>query len=335
MKRKGITYFIMSLVVVFVCSGVSFSEAKSVTIKFSSPFSTKDARTQTYQYWADLVNKETNGRVNVIVYPGGSLVPLQEHYHAVSRGSIGGGLFVSSYLDPMIPEFVITSLAGSIPIQEPKDLIKVNKAIAPIMTKILEKHNIRYLLATDESTFCVIIRKGLKPVIKLEDFRGLKIRDPGKYTSMWLKKFEASTVTLGIGQVVTALQHGTIDGVVFNWVIATAIKAADVAPSMTLLRFYGPWVFAGINLDIFKSLSSQDQNILIKAGEKSTEYSAKLGKKTTDEFFANPGGFKLYYLDKKDQQELMQTINDVKKEILKEAPPSGKELAEALEKLAK
>jgi len=335
MLRKGNVSFIMLLVLIPLCVGINFSEAKTTTIKFSSPFPASDPRTQSYQYWGDLVNKETEGRVKVVIFPGGSLIPLKEHYHAISRGSIGGGLLISSFLDPIIPELVVTSLAGTIPVHEPKEVLKVEKEIKPIMNKIFEKHGIKYLFATYEGEICFIVRKGKDPITKVADLKGLKMRDAGKYTSIFLRDLGVSTVTLGISQVVTALQYGTVDGVMFNWLTAQGIKAADVAPSLTYLGFYGTWVFTGMNLDMFKGLSSGDQQILMQAAEKAAEYSVKQGEKARDDFFANPGGFKIYYLPKEELQKLLKALHEVKEEILKKTPPSGKELAQALEKAAR
>lgn len=335
MGKKACIFCFSFIILISVCINVHFSFAEKTVIKFSSPFPASDPRTQSYQYWGDLVAKETQGRVEVVVYPGGSLLPLTEHYHAISRGSVGAGLLISSFLDPMIPELIVTSLAGTIPVYEPNDVIKVEKVIKPIMDQILEKHDIKYLFATYEGEICFLVRKGKDPILKVADLQGMKMRDAGKYTSIFLKNLGVSTVTLGISQVVTALQYGTVDGVMFNWLTAQGIKAADVAPSLTYLGFYGTWVFTGMNLDMYKKLSPQDQDILQRCSDKATDFSVKEGQKTRDNFFANPGGFKIYYLPEEELKKLVNTLSDVKEDILKDVPPSGKELAKALEKVGK
>lgn len=335
MKKVTVLCLTLSVVFIFLVANVGFAQTKTLTIKFSSPFVASDSRTMTYQYWGDMVNKETNGRVKVIVYPGASLIPLKDHYTSISTGSVGGGLMISSFLDPVIPELVVTSLAGTIPVSGPDDVLRVEKGIKPILTRIMEKHNIKYLFGTYEGEMVFIIRKGKNPILKVEDLRGLIIRDAGKYGSLFLRKLGVSTMTLDTGQIVPALSYGTVDGAFFNWTTALALKAADVAPSMTYLGVYGTWVFSGMNLDMFKSLPKADQDILMRATEKATDYSVQLGRKERDAFFANPGGFKIYRLPEQEQQKLVQTMNEVKDEALKTAPPSGKELAAALEKLAK
>jgi TRAP-type C4-dicarboxylate transport system substrate-binding protein len=335
MKSRMGLCVVLSVVFVFLCTGLAFAQAKSTTIKFSSPFVATDSRTQAYQYWADMVEKETKGRVKVVVYPGGSLIPLRDHYHAISNGSVGGGLLISSFLDPIIPEFVVTSLLGTIPVNSPDDVMRVEKGIKPIMSKILEKHNIKYLFTTYEGETCFIIRKGKNPILKLEDVRGLILRDPGKHWSGFLRKLGASTMTLDLGQIVPALTYGTVDGVFFNWTTAVALKAGDAAPSLTYTKLYGAWVWAGMNLEMFKGLSQEDQNILMQSAEKAAEYSVDQGRKASDAFFKGAGGFKIYRLPDKEQQRLVQLVMETKEESLKEAPAAGKELAAALEKLAK
>jgi TRAP-type C4-dicarboxylate transport system substrate-binding protein len=335
MKKLLLVLSLVTIVGLGLEVGDACAQAKSVTIKFSSPFVASDSRTQSYQYWADLVEKETNGRVKVPVFPGGSLLPLRDHYHAISTGSIGGGLLISSFLDPIIPEFVVTSLLGTIPVQSPEDVLRVDKGIKPLMTKIFAKHNIQYLFPTYEGEVVFITRKGKPPILKLEDVKGLVIRDPGKYWSLFLRKLGASTMTLDLGQIVPSLTYGTIDGCILNWTTAVALKAADAAPSLTYLPIYGAWVSAGMNLEMFKNISPSDQKILMQAAEKAADHSVQLGKKARDAFFSGAGGFKMFQPDNKEFQRFMAIINQTKDEALKEAPPEGKELAAALEKLGK
>jgi len=58
MKSRMGLCVVLSVMFVFLCTGLVFAQAKSTTIKFSSPFVATDSRTQAYQYWADIVEKE-------------------------------------------------------------------------------------------------------------------------------------------------------------------------------------------------------------------------------------------------------------------------------------
>jgi TRAP-type transport system periplasmic protein len=330
--RRGCVVLVVAMVFIFLCTGISFSQAKKVTIKFSSPFMADDHRTRIYQYWADLVNKGTSGRVEVVIFAGGSLVPLKDHYHSIAGGSIGGGELVSSMLADSIPEIIPATMEGHMPIHEPEDLITAEKLLNPVLVKIHEKYNMRYLFNTYQGKMCFTIRKDKKQIMKVEDLRGLKIRTLG-YSAKVLSSLGASPIIVELSQVIPGLHYGTFDGALWNDTTAQSIKADEVAPYLTYPGSdYGTLVYAAMNLDMFKAISKADQQILIQASEKATEYSATVSKKQRDDFLANPRGFKIYNFSKEEAQKYKQAISVVAKEVFKTLPPLGKELVDLLEK---
>ncbi|HVL56542.1 MAG TPA: TRAP transporter substrate-binding protein [Burkholderiaceae bacterium] len=58
-----------------------------------------------------------------------------------------------------------------------------------------------------------------KPIHKLEDFRGLKLRGPTRLTTRMLGMFGATPVGMPITQVADSLSRGVIDGAIVPWEI--------------------------------------------------------------------------------------------------------------------
>ncbi|MEJ7930879.1 TRAP transporter substrate-binding protein [Ramlibacter sp. AN1015] len=68
-----------------------------------------------------------------------------------------------------------------------------------------------------------------KPVNKLEDFRGLKMRAPTRQTNKLLGKLGATPVGMPVTGVADALSKGTIDGYVLPWEVIPAFKLHEMS----------------------------------------------------------------------------------------------------------
>jgi TRAP-type transport system periplasmic protein len=68
-----------------------------------------------------------------------------------------------------------------------------------------------------------------KPVNKLEDFRGLKMRAPTRQTNKLLSKLGATPVGMPVPAVADALSKGTIDGYVLPWEVIPAFKLHEMS----------------------------------------------------------------------------------------------------------
>lgn len=333
-RERYLSSIIFCLALIFVLGFQGYSEAKTVKIKMSSPFPAADERSQAYLHWAKLVKERTGGRIQATLYPGGSLMPLSQHFVAMSQGSLDMGFLVAAYIDKSVPELVILSVGTAFP-PDPDGIVKTQKAIAPTMKKILAQHNIMYLFGTYEGESVIMTRKALGPVKKLEQVKGMKLRDFGPMTGEVVRRLGGSPTTLPLGELNLALQRGTVDGAYFYWLTADALKLGDVSPYMLYLGISASWVFSGMSMDLFKSFSKSDQDILLKAAEEATAISAKLGAKKRAMFMdpEKQKAFQLFYLSHSDKALLQKVCGEIKSDVVAKLPPLGKELAEVLEKI--
>ena len=98
-----------------------------------------------------------------------------------------------------------------------------------------------------------------KPVRKIADFQGQKIRVPGA-APLQVKPFEklgAQPVSMPLGEVLPAMQNRTIDGLIASAAVFTAFKYYDVAKGMTSLPRSYLVVATMVNSDWLKSLGPE------------------------------------------------------------------------------
>ncbi len=67
-----------------------------------------------------------------------------------------------------------------------------------------------------------------RPVTRLEDLQGLKLRFPTRQTGRALEALGASTVGMPLPQAPEALQRGTVDGLVVPWEVVPSLRIQEL-----------------------------------------------------------------------------------------------------------
>lgn len=84
--------------------------------------------------------------------------------------------------------------------------------------KILHMH------ATDAAVFHTVD----KPIEKMADFSGMRLRAPGRYLGEAIKAWGGTPVGLPLGETYEALERRQVDGMAMNWAIITPYKFQEV-----------------------------------------------------------------------------------------------------------
>jgi tripartite ATP-independent transporter DctP family solute receptor len=116
------------------------------------------------------------------------------------------------------------------------------------------------------------------------DFKGLKIRVPGNTVQVeGMEALGASPVTMGLSEVYSALQQGTIEAVENPLSTLLANHYDEVCKYAALDRHVYQIQFVVIGTDFFNSLTEQQQKWLVETGTEAGEYQNKLMMKAEEE----------------------------------------------------
>jgi len=327
--KKGSCACIVS-VVIFVCviflGGLTYAASEQVTLKISSAFPAFDVRTQTLQFWIDLVEKGTDGRVTGKLFPGGSLVKLKDSDIAISQGIVDVAFCAASYTAPHYRIFDLFGYPGFCA-PDPKMILKVDQAVRPILEKVLANGGIEYLFPTDEGTMSANLRKGKGPLRTNADWKDLKIRVPNKERGKLISTFGAASVVVPVGDIAVALERGTIDGVLTAWPIDHAQKLYETAPNVTMLDILtAQWGFVAMNMETYKKISPDDQKVILEASEKAAVFNGEALAKLKTEYLAElkKAGITPYHFSDEDKKVFLQ--NGYKLMDMRAKDSSGEEL---------
>jgi len=114
------------------------------------------------------------------------------------------------------------------------------------------------------------------PLVKLEDFKGKRIRAGGAVEALFVQALGAAPVSIDAGEVYQALQRGTVDGAIGGPSNFDTRKWYEVAKHATLSNIRpANFHFLVVNTNTWNKLSTQLQKVLLDAGKKAQEYNFK------------------------------------------------------------
>jgi len=207
--------------------------------------------------WAKEIEKRTNGRVVITVHHGGTLTPGDKCYDGVIRGISDVGMSVCGYT------------RGRFPLTEVIELplgYKSGWAATKLITEYYNKFKPKEF---DDVKLMFLFAHGpgllhiKKPVNRLEDLKGMKIRAFGAVTKM-VTLLGGAPVSMPMGETYEALSRGVVEGSVApyealqGWKWGEVVKYTIEAPGMA----YSSAFFVAMNKDKWNSLPPDVQRII-------------------------------------------------------------------------
>ena len=203
--------------------------------------STHHLAVNAFEPWKKIVEQKTQGRVKVNVHHGGVLGTSKATLNDVKGGVYHVGLMVSGYYYDT-PLFKLT--IGELPFA-----INSSAVGAKVMTEFVDKHakdvfdklSIKNMgvFATDG-----YVMMSTKPIRRMEDLKGMKLRAAGKAWVQIGKDWGAVPTPMTTEEAYTALERGTLDVMQISPTSGMGYKYHEVAPYVTQLG--APTVVGGM-----------------------------------------------------------------------------------------
>ena len=232
------------------------------------------------EIWANLVKERTNGRINIKLYPGVSLVGGDQtrEFTAIRQGVIDMAIGSSINWSPQVKELNLFSLPFLIQDYKALDALTGGE-VGKDMFAILERAGV-VPLAWGENGFRELTNSK-REVATPADLKGMKIRVVG--SPLFIDTFTAlgaNPVQMSWADAQPALASGAVDGQENPVSIFTAAKLHTVGQKNVTMWGYmiDPLVFV-VNKEVWNSWTPQDRDIVrqaaIDAGKQETEIARK------------------------------------------------------------
>ena len=231
--------------------------------------------------WVELIKEKTNGRINVKMYPGTSLVggDQTKEFTAIRQGAIDLAVGSTINWSPQIQQLNLFSMPFLMPDYRAIDALTGGE-VGKELFKILDSKDV-VPLAWGENGFREL-SNSKQAIRKPEDLKGLKIRVVG--SPLYLDSFTAlgaNPTPMSWADAVPALSSGAVDGQENPLTVFMAAKLYSAANQkhLTLWGYVADPLIFVVNKEVWNSWSPEDQKAVreaaIQAGREEIELSRK------------------------------------------------------------
>jgi TRAP-type transport system periplasmic protein len=278
----------------------------------------------------DAALKPNAARLKIEIYPASQLGQIPRMVEGVAVGTIESFVTPTSFLVSVEPRFQVFDAIGVFGSPEHLNRVLQDAAFRKRALALGEEKGLKGVGIFFNSPIIVLARR---PIERLADFNGKKIRVFGTPLQIEpMKKLGASPVPMAFGEVIAALQNGTVDGMLAGMPVLTPMKFYDVAKNVTEIHPSIVTSIQVVNKRWFDGLSPEVQAAMLDAGTKVDKeafaFATALIEKANKDWQANGG--QLLRLPGAEQAKLMADLKALGTQLLSANPAVKAEYDELL-----
>ena len=214
-----------------------------------------------FEKLANDLNAATNGSTKIVIYPSGELGkgPVDQYKRAVTRiAEISYGL--PGYTSPVFPKTLLIELPG---------VTNGHEDATAKLWKVMDKHLRAEFKKTVPLALFVtppaVFMMRDKPIRKLEDLDGMKIRVASSSAAAVVEAYGATPVPMPANKVYTAMSTGVVDGALMGSDSLLIFKLIETTKYVTTnLPEMPTTIFLVANEEALNELSNADRKALDK-----------------------------------------------------------------------
>ena len=255
------------------------ASAAPMELRYSDIGPPRGPRAAALEWWAQELDKRSNGQIKIKFFWSQSLVKGKETLKAVGSGLAEMGTIIGIYTPAELPVWNVANMpfffsdawVGMRTMWEARKVI-------PELNQETEKLGVKILF--NNTTGPVQLLSTKVPMRTVADLKGKKIRTTGGWTQLF-EGLGAVPVNIGFGELYAALDRGTIDATINYTPFVKSYKHYEVASHLTEANMgqvlgYG----CGINLAFWNKLPKDLQDILAKTSD---EYMDDYARKSIED----------------------------------------------------
>ncbi|NED96522.1 DctP family TRAP transporter solute-binding subunit [Phytoactinopolyspora alkaliphila] len=237
-----------------------------VSLRFSTILAPDDIATGAINRFAELVEENTSGAVEIQVFSSGSLYDQNAEQSALLRGDLDMTFAGPQWVADRVPAAEIVSTPYVISDAEHLYRVMDGPPGEQLFELVREEMGIRPLTTLYIGTRQLSLRDGSREVRTPADLDGVKLRVPDRDNWLYMgRALGAEPTPVAFGEVYLALQTGTIDAQETPLPLTYASKLHEVTEQVVLSSHVADSVWPTINEDVWQGLDPGHQDAIVDA----------------------------------------------------------------------
>ncbi|MFC6673340.1 TRAP transporter substrate-binding protein [Marinobacterium aestuariivivens] len=234
------------------------TEAADVNLRFAHFWPASSGLAQTLALWGETVEKESNGRIQVEMYPSQTLAKAPKIYDSVVAGIADIGATIQGYTANRFPQTQIVELPG---------LVKSAEQGSCIVQTLYDEGQFKGEYDDAQVLFMFTHGPGHihthdKPVTRPSDLAGMLIRRPTVVVGELLTGLGGEPIGLPAPEMYGAMQRGVINGVTLPWEAMGSFRLNELAEQHTEIGLYTTAFVVAMNKRVYDELPDDLKKVI-------------------------------------------------------------------------
>jgi C4-dicarboxylate-binding protein DctP len=290
--------------------------------------------TKLLEAFAADVKQRTNGAIDVQLFGSEQLAKAAENFPQVARGTIEAAMSVNFQWGTTIPEMSATLVPYAMGDLERIKRFPMSEARKFLDQKLEQRgvHSVAWLYITRQT----IVTSGKKPIVNLDDFKGVKIRGLNTLTDNAFSALGAAPSAMPGSEVYQALQAGVLDAGVTDLSAAYSRKYFEVQKYGTVGPIFTIYFHMYVNPAWWAKLTPAHRKAIEDAAVKAEQDAVPVTEATANAALKDlqTKGMTIHVQTPQEQATWKAAMEKpVVDAFLKSAPEGGAKILELLRKL--
>ena len=299
--------------------GAAQAQQQTYPMKISTPTIHDIPNTWIEKYIA-MLEKDSGGRIKAKEYPASQLGAIPRQIEGTQFGSIQCVQIPPEFMVGLDPRFQVLAAPGLVDSIAQGQRLAQDPAVRKLMLGLAAKKGLHGISVWYATPNLLISRT---PLRTLADFKGKKVRVfASPFQIVAFERLGMTPVSLTLGDVLPALQEGTIDGAITGIGPMVAFHMNDAAKYVTEIDQPGIFIMAEVNAKWYESLPKDLQHIVDADAAKVDASITPLAIKNTDDGLQKwtAAGGTLIKLSPADHAKMMQILTSVGADVSSKTP---------------
>ncbi|PIC55991.1 C4-dicarboxylate ABC transporter substrate-binding protein [Sporosarcina sp. P12(2017)] len=269
--------------------------------------------------WKKRLEERTDGKVQVDLFTGGTLLEANNMYDGVENGTADIGLTSTSYEPGRFPLLSISDMPSGY-----KNATVASKVTADLVNNYPPEALDNFKIITTFATEPAYIQSK-KPIKSLSDLKGKQLRIAGALAPI-MSELGAAPVGMSQAEVPEALQTGIVEGYVSSREILKDSKLAEIVGYVTDYPLALNTFIAVMNKEKWDSLPEDVQAVIEELNTEMTEFTGDYldsHVKESMEWSIDSEGLEVVELSEEEMKKWDKKLSDMQKEFVEEVQNEG------------
>lgn len=243
----------------------------AIKITCQTGYGQTHAISKSLTWWAEQLQKKTNGKVNVEIFYGTPLGAANSQLEMVMAGTVDVAYFSFSWKTGVYPFNEVFYLP--LPIKKAETVARVHYGLYQKGYLDKELADVKLAYFADGTPGVISTNR---PIRKMEDFKAMKIRGVGIQADM-ITRLGGTPINIASAETYQAMEKGVADGVYLNLASQSSMKLYEIVKYVTAFESSACFSSAFVmNRDTYKKLPADVQAAIDGLIEEASVYEARL-----------------------------------------------------------